>query len=408
MEDEIKSDGEMGENYRKHPLDKVDNVSRQKDRIGTLVTQLTLGKGGGIIKNIDLVNRLLLAVSYLEGMFAATKDDIYTAEKKQLTEAYKSDDSFNDKLPEKYKHTLVAWHGHSHTVSHERRTLMFSLVQMNMLSNLEARVKAKSRMTTEVQTDVNNYLLDKIKERLWKFNQNWLAAFLGGSGTGKSFSAIGVADYIDPNFTIDNVFFDIKSLLEAISEKKIVKGSCAILDEAGISFSSREAMTKKNRQLSFLFQSMRYMNFGLIMTVPNLQLIDKHGRDLLHMTFRTLNINREEEFVHAKVRVIDFDPIKAEAYPKPPRIPSEGIQKIAEDMHIYKPRQELVDAYEIRKKAFGDAIPKMALNIEKKEKVKRKPNKKCDKCGYEMYSDALTSRCSSCGSRGMVAVGKKV
>lgn len=202
----------------------------------------------------------------------------------------------------------------------------------------------------------DNPILDSVRARLWRKNKNWIAAIVGGVGSGKSWSALSIAEYIDRNFTVDNVFFSIKDFVTAIDENKIKKGSCAVIDEAGVQWGSRDFMRQHNRDMSYLFQVMRFLNFGLIMTTPSLYLIDKHGRDITHAVFKTKGISYETGVCKLEVKIIDFNPMTGKSYPKFPRIIVNGEKRKADIMEICKPGKELVRDYEKKKKEFATGL----------------------------------------------------
>ena len=88
-------------------------------------------------------------------------------------------------------------------------------------------------------------VLNRVRQRLWRENKNWLAAIYGETGSGKSYTAITMAFYIDHGFSIDKVFFSCKDFIHALNQGLLKKGSCAILDEAGISFGNDAQKTQK-------------------------------------------------------------------------------------------------------------------------------------------------------------------
>lgn len=249
----------------------------------------------------------------------------------------------------------------------------------------------------------NNPFLNYVRARLWRKNLNWIAGIVGGVGTSKSWSALTIADYIDDDFSADKVFLRIRDFVEAIEDGRIKRGSCCILDEAGIQWGSRDFMKQYNKNLSYLFQIMRFLNFAVIMTTPSINLIDKHGRDILHCVFRTRGIDYERGVATLEVKVIDFDPLEGKVYRKWPRIVKDGEIFKADLMEIDKPRKELREAYESKKKEFAMSLIreiKEKMN-EDKEKDNNEPNIICSKCGYEWYytKDKKRATCPDCGAK---------
>lgn len=259
-----------------------------------------------------------------------------------------------------------------------------------------------------------NPILNTVRQRLWRLNKNWIAAFIGDPGSGKSFASLEVADYIEKGkFSIDRVFFKVRDLLKAVDDGEIKKGMAVILDEAGIAWKARAFMRQENQDMSDLFQVMRFMNFALIMTVPSLAFIDKHGRGLCKMVFRTKTINHEKRISTCEVFYITSNPLTGKVYPKWPRIMINGVRHKAAMMNIAHPRDELADEYEIRKKAYGrEVVHEQRMKAEARdakeaEQAEQEPKKpySCKKCGYEGKTTRPKPRCGRCNSSIVVVDG---
>ena len=204
----------------------------------------------------------------------------------------------------------------------------------------------------------NDKRLNVARSRLWRLNQSWVCAIIGGLGSGKSWAALEIADYIMSGRFVANthVFFKIKDFIRAVKEGKIKRGDCIILDEVGISFSSRASMSKANRAMSAVFQIMRFKNFAVIMTVPSLKLIDVVGRDVLNVVLETKKMNREEEYSVCKYKICQHDAMQGKTYRKYARWRDiDGEIKRFPNIKIYKPRQELITPYEAMKREYADA-----------------------------------------------------
>lgn len=256
-------------------------------------------------------------------------------------------------------------------------------------------------------------LLNAAKARLWRFNQSWCAAILGGLGTGKSWSAISIADYImDGKFDSKRlVFFRAERFIDAVRDGLIKRGDCAILDECGISFSSRESMTKRNRALSAIFQIMRYKNFGLILTVPNLALIDRAGRDVLNAVLETRGINREEGYCLLKYKLSRIDPIHGKVYRQFVRVYIRNRKVRLSHIRIYRPSEKNIRAYERMKREYAEGkgglfeeIAEMMQPDAPAQKSERPGIPLTCKCGHGwVYRGTLKrARCGDCGARVVV------
>jgi len=226
-----------------------------------------------------------------------------------------------------------------------------------------------------------NPILASVKSRLWRKNQNWICAIVGSTGSGKSYSAMRLAEIIDKDFNINKVFFRIRDFITAINKKEIKKGSCVVIDEAGIGWAARSFMEQENRDMSALFQAVRFMNFGIILTVPSLFMVDKHGRDLLHATGRTLGINRTEGYVKLQYKIQNIDALTGhKVYRKYPRVrqPNGQLKRIT-FIKVHKPSKKLIQNYEKRKRIFAEELfaeidKRMGKKDEKDKRIVKKPD----------------------------------
>lgn len=132
-----------------------------------------------------------------------------------------------------------------------------------------------------------------IRHRCVSLNRNFLGVFTGDTGGGKSYSAVSLGESTDPRFTIANVHTSAKEMLDFLIEKHRPKGTAIVLDEAGVNLSSRKWMTAENKALGELFQTFRYMNLAVYMTLPNFTFLDVQQRKLVHFSYEDPIINRQ-------------------------------------------------------------------------------------------------------------------
>jgi ABC-type glutathione transport system ATPase component len=219
-------------------------------------------------------------------------------------------------------------------------------------------------------------IIQDIRNRLIHYNKNWLAAFIGETGSGKSYGAMHVAEMIDPDFPKDasRVYFSIESMIDDIENESITQGDCVILDETGVSFSNKKWFSQENRNFGWLLQAVRCKNFAIIFCLPSLSFMDKTGRLLMHTIVQTRHVDRMKKVVVAVWKNTRWNDINNTMYYQFPRIKVNGKTVRVNVMHIHKPSEELIKNYEVKKKAFVDNLltqAKANIKRSKEPKVKR-------------------------------------
>jgi len=175
--------------------------------------------------------------------------------------------------------------------------------------------------------------------------------------SGKSWSALRMGELLDPNFNIDNVAFSPGELIKLIRD--LPKKSVAVMDEAGVSYGSRDFMSRSNKALGGIFQAFRFRQIALIWTLPDVSMIDVNARRLAHTYLETLPV----DYVHNHSRVKWYE-IKTNRWEGKhpyrifPRVivPGRGVCTV-KVISFKKPSDELIGAYEEKKKeAFNDLL----------------------------------------------------
>ncbi len=219
-------------------------------------------------------------------------------------------------------------------------------------------------------------IIDLIHKRINRENKNWLAIVCGPTGGGKSYSALHIAKVIDPEFNIDRVVFTAEDFMKLLNSGKLHKGNVIIWDEAGVGMPAREWYSVSNKVISYILQTFRRENLGVIFTTPSFDFIDSQARKLFHAYMETMNINREEKFVTLKYMIIQNNPKEGKVYIKYPRIKVNGRKKTLMRMDVNKPEKELVKAHEKKKKEFSNKLKKDTEGILNDAKERRNRNGK--------------------------------
>lgn len=215
-------------------------------------------------------------------------------------------------------------------------------------------------------------LLENVEKRFQK-NQNWLCLIVGGTGSGKSWSAIKLGEVLDPDFSIENICFYPEELLKLIKAGELKKGAVIVYDEAGITFGSRDFYTDINKALSYTLQGFRAFNYGVIFTTPSASFIDVHARKLFHNILETISLSYVNKYCVVKWKDVQHNPILDKTYYKYPRVKRGNRIKVIKSVKIYKASDKLLKDYEEKKMRYIKHLIKSSLEDVKREELKKHP-----------------------------------
>jgi len=212
------------------------------------------------------------------------------------------------------------------------------------------------------------YLLARIRN-----NQNNLITVVGKTGSGKTWSAISICELISKKnkteFTVENIIFSLKDLMQLINSGKLKKGSSIVFDEPQISISSREFQSEANKVFNYLLTTFRHRNLSLFFCTPFEDLLDKTARKLFHAKFLTMSVNRNSKTCKLKPVVTEYNSHLEKWYEKFLRVTFkvEGKEKFEvrklKHWDVPKPSEEIIKLYEDKKLAFTN---KLNTNIEQR------------------------------------------
>lgn len=210
-----------------------------------------------------------------------------------------------------------------------------------------------------------------VKRRL-KHNKNAIILIVGETGSGKSYSALSVAESLDKDFTVDRCVFRATDFMNLINKAKLKKGNVILWDEVGIEMDARNFWSISNKLISYTLESFRYMNLVLILTVPSLSFVDSKLRKLVHYLVETKRVDIKNERVMVKVFKIEHSPRSqsGKVYQKYIRYKGQRLTKT----FIGKPSEEMIKDYEKKKgkflKAMYNSIHSEIKMIDQKEASK--------------------------------------
>jgi hypothetical protein len=212
---------------------------------------------------------------------------------------------------------------------------------------------ATSKIPESVKGDP---IMQECWKRIYRQDRNVLAIFCGATGTRKSGSAISFCDNMDVSrdnkrrFNNTRIVFKAQDFIKLV-QSNLPKGSAILWDEAGVDNDAREYYTKKNKLIKYVFQTFRYKNYLVVLTVPDLKSIDIGTRKLMHLYFEMYDSQSLPNHSAGKVEWIQTNPKEGKLYFKSPRFwGKDGIYRKLGTYYIPKPRPEL----ELPYKQFKD------------------------------------------------------
>lgn len=223
-------------------------------------------------------------------------------------------------------------------------------------------------MTKPIPQAIKNHRYSHIWVEAWKKpniqNKMFSAVFVAAPGSGKSWSAISLADLMEEgNFDINRVAFSASQFAKLVSEQHPA-GTVIVLDDCGLMMFSRDAMSKISKNLAKTLQSVRYKNLILLLTLPDLTMLDSAIRRLIDSIIDIRGIDSSKQEAFGKFHWLQTNTTSGKIYRHSPEkvvystnMVGMRIRRVLKIPMIRfdRPRQELINLYEQKKKIYLDA-----------------------------------------------------
>jgi hypothetical protein len=197
------------------------------------------------------------------------------------------------------------------------------------------------------------WVLRRLWDRLNRHNEHTMGCIVGREGSGKSFTAIRIANTIDPNFNDSNVLFDVMDLLELLHDGDHQAGDVYVLDEAGVSLGVRTWQERAQILANQALQLIRDENVGLIFTLPRGKELDSQTKGRLQWYYEIIE-KEHDEYVNGKWKWLDPDRSMngSTVYEKYPVRIVDGWKRKIMRMKFTPPDPEITEPYVERKDEF--------------------------------------------------------
>lgn len=210
----------------------------------------------------------------------------------------------------------------------------------------------------------------KIWRKIWKSlhyrNKMFSCVIVGKTGAGKSWLSIAIAQALDrtkgsgSRFKQENITFGANQFAEAVNRDQ-PKGGFIIVDDAGLSLYSREALNREVVNLSKIFQSVRFKNRGIILTLPSWAMLDKNVRRLTDAYIEVLDWDQSTKETIFKFQWVYASPLGDTIYRRYPVRKIESSTRIGFQFNTTERQlqstfpiasKSLLNLYEKRKEKF--------------------------------------------------------
>lgn len=205
------------------------------------------------------------------------------------------------------------------------------------------------------------YVTNKWMDMRFNSNKNILLAFIGATGSGKSYSCMRMCELwyqhrFNKTFPVEHICFSIEQAMRLINSGKLSRGDLIIFEEAGVNMGNLDFQTKLNKFFGYVLQAFRCKNIGVIFNLPNFNMLSKTARTLLHGVFQTVTINIFTKQVIIKPFYLQTNPLTGKPYTKYLKLKMNHHYVKIERLGFSLPSEELTKPYEDIKDKFVNKI----------------------------------------------------
>jgi len=224
-------------------------------------------------------------------------------------------------------------------------------------------------------------------------NKHFPLLFCGESGSGKSWNSASIASALYPKFDPHESFAFSPLQFLTMTEGNHPKLFPAIVDDAGLTAFSGDALQSQVKNLSKVAQSIRYKNWQIIFNLPDIDLLAKSVRITNHFYMETSWIDYKNKLAYCKfhrLKKMQDKLIHRNLITNNKRYNNvTGYYHIEPEKHltypIPAPRKEIIDVYEKLKDDFMKKYRKEtaeAIRIQKQKELGKDTNKTQEAADY--------------------------
>lgn len=251
------------------------------------------------------------------------------------------------------------------------------------------------------------WVLRRIWDRVNTKNEHFMGCIVGREGSGKSHTALKIANMVDPSFNADRVIFHITDLLEILRNGDHEPGNFYLLDEAGVQLGNRTWHDRGQILANQALQLIRKHNLGLLFTIPVLGDLDSQAQNRLQMYYE-LTEKKDGEYVRGRWLWIDPDRTDKTGtrYDKYPRRVRNGQTIRVTSMAFTPPPADIVEPYEEQKDEFLEGFYEKTIGELSDEEDEEDETKSLNEIAEEIVNGGLADVVDTHGTTGEPYISK--
>lgn len=217
-------------------------------------------------------------------------------------------------------------------------------------------------------------------ESRFRQKKNTFIAIVGGPGEGKSYTALRLAEIIQPDFDVKTqVVYYPHQFLDIINNASKRGIKVLVLDEAQVTIPAKLWYSFTNLAISFVTTTFRQLkSLALIIVTPNINWVEKTIREIIN--FYGVVARKENTPVYLKLYSVGFnyyDLKDQHPYLQKIRFIWNGKVYTLKQLKVGMPSEKIINEYEemsreFKKKLIETQLEDVLTKIEKKVKIENK------------------------------------
>lgn len=219
------------------------------------------------------------------------------------------------------------------------------------LSDAESASKSSGEFS-EASFNPEEWITTRIHNRIHNRNLNIMIGIYGPAGSGKTYTALRIAELVDPKFSAGNIEFQVAPFIHLINSG-FPRGAAFVGDDFGVAANARKWQSDPNIALSYVAQSFRFMGYLTIVTLPDIDSLDSQVRRLFHLTLQTKRKDYGRKVVICEPRMPVRYVASRKTYWKYPRVDlPEHLRARLKRVAFKMPSARITEPYEVKRQDF--------------------------------------------------------